>query len=69
MFVVTVFTKGRVIPNDEAGKWENGGAVVRHLACRAKFPGSHLDKTFPVHPAVKGYPISDRARYCQIASL
>jgi len=32
------------------------------------FPGLNLIRTSPVHPAVKGYPISDTARYCQNAS-
>ena len=54
------------------GSRERGGVVVRPLACRAKVPGFKSRQNFrtsPVHPAVKGYPISDSARYCQNASL
>ena len=40
-----------------------------HLLAVWKFPGSNLIRTSPVYPAVKGYPISDSARYCQINSL
>ena len=62
-----VFKSGSVV-------WcsNKGNAVAqwwyRSLAVR-KFPGSNLVRTSPVPPAVKGYPISDSARYCQNASL
>ena len=39
-----------------------------HSLAVRKFPGSNFVRTSPAHPAVKGYPISDSARYCQNAS-
>jgi len=50
-------------------KWDAVAQWWDHLLEVRKFPGSNIVRTSSVHPAVKGYPISDRARYCQIACL
>ena len=53
----------RAIMGNAVAQWLDHSLAVR------KFPGSNFVRTSPVHPAVKGYPISDSARYCQNASL
>ena len=40
-----------------------------HSLAVRKFPGSYLVRTSPVHPVVKGYPISYSERYCPNASI